>query len=216
MEKVPAPWHLQGKGYILVYRFSADFVKRCSFLREEWMPWFKGGFGSIMLVDYHRSEAGPYRELLFIPGKFSFWGQKHYSISKIYVSTETSVQNGRANWAIPKELAEFDWQGDKKAEHIIISHPENQAAIADFRLQSKGPKFPVNTCIFPLSLGQEDSGRVLITHPYGKGWGRLAGLTDVTVNSRYFPDISGIKPWLACRMDLFQMVFPEARQLSAD
>jgi len=198
---------------VLVFRFSADFVRSSSLLGEEWMSWYKGGFGSVMLVDYHQSEAGPYRELLFIPGKFSFWGQKHYSISKIYVSTEASVQNGRANWAIPKELADFDWQENRKEEHIVVRNHEKDL-IADIRLQAKGPKFPVNTRILPLSVGQEDGERVLITHPYGKGWGRLARLQSLTVNPLHFPDITGVKPFMACRLDSFQMVFPEARQLS--
>lgn len=211
MVKVPAPWHLYGKGYIMVFRFSREFVQTNSFLAKEWMPWFKGGFGSVMLVDYQHSEVGPYKELLFIPGRFSFWGQKHYTISKIYVSTESSVQNGRANWAIPKELAEFDWQGSSNDEQVTINIRGEK--VMEINLRAKGPRFPINTRIFPLSVGQEAEDQVLITHPYGRGCGRLASVNMLSVNSACFPDISAIKPLMTFRVDPFQMVFPPAQQI---
>ncbi len=214
MEKIPAPWHLRGKGYIMVFRFSREFVQQNSFLPEAWMPWYKGGLGSVMLVDYQESEAGPYKELLFIPGRFSFWGQKHYTISKIYVSTASSVQNGRANWAIPKELADFDWQGSANNEQITVK--SQGAKVMEIALRAKGPKFPINTRVFPLSIGQEEDGRTLITRPYGRGWGRIASVNTLSVNRAYFPDISGIKPLIAFRVDLFQMVFPASKQIQGE
>ena len=211
MEKIPAPWRLSGKGYIMIFRFSREFVRQNSFLGENWMLWFKGGFGSVMLVDYQQSEAGPYKELLFIPGRFSLWGQKHYTISKIYVSTVASVQNGRANWAIPKELAEFNWQGGGSDERVTINvHGEK---VMEISLHAKGPKIPINTRVFPLSIGQEDEERVFITRPHGRGWGQLANVNALSVNHTYFPDISGIKPLMVLRVDPFQMVFPVAQQI---
>lgn len=53
------------------------------------------------------SGVGPYRELLFIPGAFHINGRYTFSIPKIYVSTETSVNSGIKNWGIPKEVADF-------------------------------------------------------------------------------------------------------------
>ena len=211
MEKIPAPWFLKGKGYILVFRFSREFVQQNSFLGEEWMSWYKGGFGSVMLVDYQQSEAGPYKELLFIPGRFSFFGQKHYTISKIYVSTESSVQNGRNNWAIPKELATFDWQGNVNDERVTVNVKGEK--VMEILLHAKGPKIPINTRVLPLSIGQEEDGRTLITRPYGRGWGRMANVDALSVNRAYFPDIRGIKPLMAFRVDPFQMVFPAAEQI---
>lgn len=211
MVKVPAPWHLSGKGYILLFKFTRDFVQENSFLAEDWMTWYQGGFGSVMLVDYQQSEAGPYKELLFIPGRFSFWGHEHYTISKIYVSTDSSVKNGRDNWAIPKELADFDWQSSATGERVVVTLQDEQ--IIDIRLRPGGPKFPVNTRFLGLSLGQEADDRVLVTRPYGSGWGQIARINNVSVNKDHFPDISGIKPLTVFRVDPFQMVFPPAQDL---
>ena len=106
----PAPWNLRGKGYIFLYKFKKDFVGQNGNVPSFLDGAFAGGFGSVMLVDYEESDAGPYGELLFIPGKFRFGGQKLDTISKIYVSTMESVVNGRANWGIPKEKADFSFE----------------------------------------------------------------------------------------------------------
>ena len=121
IKEYPAPWMLHGKGYIFLYRFKKDFVERSGNIPEYLKDSFIGGFGSVMLVDYESSEAGPYGELLFIPGKFRFNGRKLDTISKIYVSTMESVVNGRANWGIPKEKADFSFEksGDDEEKAIV-------------------------------------------------------------------------------------------------
>ena len=70
----PAPWNLHGKGYIFLYKFKKDFVAQSGNVPAFLDGAFVGGFGSMMLVDYEESNAGPYGELLFIPGKFRFGG----------------------------------------------------------------------------------------------------------------------------------------------
>ncbi|RZK00390.1 MAG: acetoacetate decarboxylase, partial [Flavobacterium sp.] len=111
----PPPWDLTGNGYVFLFHFSKAFVQEQGFLDDYQKDTYKGGLlglGTVMLVDYTTSDVGPYKELLFVPGRFSFnkpadntWG-----ISKIYVSSYYSVWNGRENWGIPKELAEFNIQ----------------------------------------------------------------------------------------------------------
>lgn len=63
---------------------------------------FHGGVGAIMLVRYDSRPVGPYDELLYIPGLFSRGEGNslvyYYSITRIWVSTEASVVNGRSNW----------------------------------------------------------------------------------------------------------------------
>jgi hypothetical protein len=48
--------------------------------------------------------------LLYIGGTLKFGQKRHYSISKIYVSTQDSIDNGQKNWGIPKEMAHFEVQ----------------------------------------------------------------------------------------------------------
>jgi len=103
----PAPWSLTGRGFVLLYYFPAAFNQQFGFMADYQQAGYKGGLGAVMLVDYNSSDVGPYYELLFIPGLFYLGGKLTFSISKIYVSSYDSLWNGRENWAIPKELAQF-------------------------------------------------------------------------------------------------------------
>ncbi|MGC8605722.1 MAG: acetoacetate decarboxylase family protein, partial [Desulfomonilaceae bacterium] len=118
--KVPAPWNLTGNGYVILYWFKKELLRDNSFLDQPTKESYLGGRGCVMLVDYKSSNVGPYKELLFIPGKISFKGRKLFTISKIFVSTMDSVVNGRENWGIPKEHANFSWQSEKNTEQINL------------------------------------------------------------------------------------------------
>ena len=101
-----------------------------------------------MLVKYHSSDAGPYDELLFTPGRFHSPRGSFRSITKIYVSTWDSVINGRANWGIPKEIAQFEWkQLDDRTEQIVINRDDHR--IAAFTLKTLDVKVPVTTSLLP-------------------------------------------------------------------
>ena len=106
--RVAPPWHLEGSGSILLFRFESDFLERDAFLPEALRSELDGRLGLVMLVDYDESPVGPYWELLFLSGPFQWEGRRSFSISRIYVSTEASAVNGRENWGIPKEVADFE------------------------------------------------------------------------------------------------------------
>lgn len=210
----PAPWTLSGKGYILLYKFHKTFVEEKANLPEFLQGHFAGSLGALMLVDYHTSNAGPYGELLLIPGKFKHQGKKLHSINKIYVSTMESVDNGRKNWGIPKELAEFSFQNtDPHTEKVSIASGEN--TIAEFTLKSGKLPFPVSTKLFPFSLVQYHQENYFYTAFQGSGTGKLAKLTDVNINPNFFPDISNFKPLMAIKVEPFKITFPVAKITSS-
>ena len=105
----PAPWTLTGNGYIFLYRLPKKLIQENGFLADYQNVFYKGLVSSIMLVDYHTTPVGPYRELLFIPGLFKMVDKYTFSISKIYVSDQNSVWNGIENWGIPKEWADLTY-----------------------------------------------------------------------------------------------------------
>lgn len=209
VEKFPAPWNLKGKGYIIVYALCKDFVEKEGNVPEFLKGKFAGGFGALMLVDYEESNAGPYGEMLFIPGKFKFKNKRLDTISKIYVSTMESVVNGRNNWGIPKERADFKFtKNDKNRENISISlEGEN---IAEFVLKSGKLSFPVSTSLMPFPLVQEYEDKYYYTNFFGKGKGQLARIESMKINSKLFPDLSKVKPLIAIRVDPFDITFPES------
>lgn len=209
IKSYPSPWNLNGSGYIFIYKFKKDFVNKNGNVPEFLQDKFAGGFGSLMLVNYKESNAGPYGELLFIPGKFRFNGKKLNTISKIYVSTMESVINGRANWAIPKEKADFVFETvDKKTEKTTVF--VNNTIIASFTIKHGNLRFPVSTKLLPFPLVQKQDEKYYYTNFFGKGKGQFAKIKDVTINAELFPDVSKIKPIAVIRVHPFDITFPKA------
>ncbi len=131
-------------------------------------------------------------------------------ITKIYVSSEDSLVNGRRNWAIPKERGDFLFTAlDGGREEIEIRNGES--CVADFRFSSLGPHFPLTTALFPASLRQYAAGRSYHTHFSGSGWGRLARVEQMAVDPAVFPDIAGRKPFLVIKAESFRLHFPKAQ-----
>ncbi|KAI0741563.1 hypothetical protein C8Q80DRAFT_1111000 [Daedaleopsis nitida] len=69
---------------------------------------FRGGRGSITLLRYIDSPIGPFDELAISPGEFTnpFESESH-RVTRAYVSSLAAVVNGRSNWGLPRELAQF-------------------------------------------------------------------------------------------------------------
>lgn len=201
---IAAPWKLKGEGFILVYRFTKNFVYESGFLREDQLGNFKGGFGYVMLVNYEESPVGPYRELLFIPGKFGPANKQ--CITKIYVDSDASTENGRYNWGIPKETVPFIWNREGNLTTIAVGSEENPIWFS--KLKTGAFPLPVSTKILPINLLQSLNEQNYLTKPEGKGWGKLAQLEKVHIDPQGFPDISRLKPLMCVHVNPFWMSFP--------
>lgn len=202
---VPAPWTLRGEGIILLFRFKKNWVAQAANLPEHLQGKFKGGLGYVMLVDYQESPVGPYQELLFIPGNFG--KEKFQAITTIFVNSAESTVNGRANWAIPKQTADFQWQKIKGLDMVEISL--NGKKVFQASIRSGGIPFPMSTSLLPIRLRQELEGNVLFTQPEGKGWGKLARIQDLELDPHLFPDIRNVKPLIALKVSPFTLTFPK-------
>ncbi|GAA5825397.1 hypothetical protein JCM5353_003616 [Sporobolomyces roseus] len=137
---VPVPWDVQGQGWIYpIYTpFSttpipqslskaaySDFERGSQFDMTER---YHGGVGMVMIIRYEQGPAGPYDELLYIPGLFSKEDkpeQYFLTTTRIYVSTDVSVANGRREWGIPKHRANFTFTPLPRSSkiHLTVSHP---------------------------------------------------------------------------------------------
>lgn len=204
----PPPWKLHGDGLVLLYRFSSSFLQTQGFATPE-MGRFLGGLGAIMLVDYQDSGVGPYRELLFIPGRFELAGKKAHSISKIYVSTQASLASGRANWGIPKERADFQRTFEGDTQHWRVSSGERDI----FRVSYTPGRvaFRVWTWPFFAPLLQHLDSQTFVTRITGHGVCKLARIDDLQVDPEYFPDVAGIQPIGVVRASRFRITFPVPR-----
>lgn len=208
----PAPWDLKGRGYISLLRFPTGsgaldrFVPvslqgRRSTTRWAWM----------MFVDYQTSAVGPYHELLFIPGSFPFEdGQRHLSISRIFVSSMDSVVNGRRNWGIPKDLAQFEVRyGAQGVDQVTIR--QDGALVAELKYRHYPLWLPFSTALVPRSLrtlGQHQENRSFVYTPSATGWVTPARLIEARSNPGLFPDLRDVSAPLTLRTPRFAMRFP--------
>ncbi len=206
-ETAPAPWELSGSGIILIYNFSKNWVEQFGQLPDHLRGCFKGGLGYIMLVNYEKSPVGPYKELLFIPGKFS--NSSKQSITKIYVDSEASTQNGRANWGIPKFTLPMEWNSINGKEEFKMMKGDEIVFQCD--IKSGGISFPVTTALLPIDLHQVWEDQEFLTKPSGSGWGKLAKVEIKKCNTDFFPPIDSVKPLLAVKVNPFHIKFPEPR-----
>ena len=220
MNTAPAPWSLRGDGYMIFYKFSREFVEKLGFVPPELAGKFDGYLGSVMLVKYQSSPVGPYRELLFIPGKFKLDGKnginnRPQSITKIYVNSAQSTANGRENWGIPKETVIFRRNlveknfisGDTECIELLDAAGEPFFSIT---LRAFGLSFPISTALMPIHLMQNLNEKTFFTTPSGKGKGQLATIKDIQVNPEYFPDIAQATPLMVVKVSNFTMEFPAA------
>ncbi|MBN1993350.1 MAG: acetoacetate decarboxylase family protein [Anaerolineae bacterium] len=209
---VPAPWQLNGEGFILIYWFPKAFILENGFIPAQQIAGFSSGPSVVMLVNYHHSEAGPYQELLFIPGRFIYQKRRVFSITKIYVSTRASVVNGRKNWAIPKEQADFEWRKDELGlERIRVSR--NGQCFARFVLKAVGPACPVSSSLIPpawRTLGQLHHTHILFTRLRGGGKIKIAKCPEAEIEPDFFPNLDRARLGGALKVSHFSMTFPPA------
>jgi hypothetical protein len=219
----PPPWELSGSGVIILFPANKKRVLDLGFLQPEDAAAYRGGLGAVMLVRYEKAPCGPYDELLYIPGLFEYRGKSYHRISKIFVSSKESVEWGRRNWAIPKELAVFDWQQSEHGWRIDVHEPGSGAMIYSVSLTPRFFAFPLTTVIFPWSLLQkqeeqytEGSSFYMETKPSGSGSGKIAFI-DRIESSHQFPDYHDVShgPRIAIAVSPFEMTFPIAKIIHA-
>lgn len=213
----PAPWQLQGQGWVVALRLPADAPARSAFLPEPGDEIPRGALSLLMFVDYAQSDCGPYHELLFIPGAQRFAdGRRHLTISRILVSTWDSVVNGRNNWGIPKDRADFavDYGADG-TDRIRVS--SEGRIMADLTLRSRWPfSLPVHGGILPVAmrtLAQRLDGRTFLYAPSSRGWIRPGKLLASRFDDTLFPDLSTAQVVAAVKIPTFRMTFPVATVL---
>jgi hypothetical protein len=204
---------LTGNGIIWLYKIPKAFTQRPGFLADFQQNASKRGIGAVLLMNYHTSEVGPYQELLFLPALFMIKGKLTFSISKIYVSTHASAWNGRENWGIPKEVADFNLLTKPNGSTEVHVSREGQPFFSA-RVSSWGPALPFTTRFFPLNrIVQQHQGQFLFTQPEAIGHARLASTKSIRSDALYFPPVQELTPLATVSLADFKMVFPVAEVL---
>lgn len=206
---VPPPWQLTGSAYALFYRFSDAYIYDRVSLPPELSGMFVGGLGVIALVDYATSPVGPYRELLFAPGQFAYGRKKRHTVTHIYVSTQASVDSGRANWGLPKQLADFTVESRDGVDRWTVRRDGQR--LFEGRFQPGHLTVPFPGWLYRPRLMQPWLDRLYETRIKGSGRLQLAELEE-PITGGEFPNVGAARPIGVVHLSRFKLTFPAARQ----
>lgn len=213
----PAPWDLSGSGWMVALKLPTGSSERDAFLPAALAGRGRGLASFLMFVDYAESGCGPYRELLFIPGSFPFEdGRRHLTIGRILVSTWDSVVNGRNNWGIPKDRADFDVErsAGKREERVRVTSDGRELCELRFAPSRLAPPLPVNGRLLPSglrTLAQCFRGRTYYYAPEARGRVRPGRLVSWRFDAKLFPELSAAAVLAVLNVESFRMRFPVAR-----
>jgi hypothetical protein len=208
----PAPWQLQASAYVFVVRMPDEVLDREAFAPPSLAGKRCGNTSYFLYVDYRASNCGPYHEMMVAPAAYDFGEDRYLSITRIYVSTYDSVVNGRANWGIPKDRADFLREREGKIDHIQVSRDGH--VIADMRFKPFSLAVPVTSWLLPSGL------RTLMQHWQGKSYRfalsakgsmRLGKVIEWKFDPKLFPDLARGKVIAGAHFPTFDMTFPIPR-----
>ncbi|KAJ3219070.1 hypothetical protein HDU67_002726 [Dinochytrium kinnereticum] len=228
---MPAPWVLTvGKSFVLPFnvgKHNAEEISKFHVNEHDKADFLGTGLSSVMIVRYTESPAGPYDELLLMNGACKSRGKsrtgqdprsgKYLSdrrIPLIWVSSEASLRQGRINWGIRKELADFTWVETDKGTRVTIreryDRPGSSAGsiLLDITVSCPLGPFvqipattwgPINSVLFPLlerridDEGEEvEEGGWFMTRLAWNGWARPATVAEIHKTGPGFPDAKAL------------------------
>lgn len=208
----PAPWTLRADCYVVAVRLPDDVLDTAVFAPKALITRRRSRTAVLMYLDYKQAPCGPYQELLVAPATYMTDAGTYPSITRIFVSSYESVVNGRKNWGIPKDLAQFTRDTDDGRDNIQVTR--DGQFCAELKLRGYGPLVPVRSWLLPAAI------RTLVQHWNGRrysvtlragGRARLAKVEDWRFNSTYFPDLARGRVLTASHVPELEMVFPEAQ-----
>lgn len=146
----PAPWSLHGDAFLLP-TLKVSTIKQYDvnplYGAKHW-----GLLGAVILVKYPETSVGPYSELILTSGLHRLGSHVGFHISQIYVDSQASVDGGRANWAVPKKLANFDWQTQGGQQHVKVSLPSANQPFFTASFKQSQFSIPASSAVVPPPL----------------------------------------------------------------
>lgn len=197
----------KGSGYISIYNFSEEFVKNDTFLDSKLKNMYVGGLGAVVYINYESSSVGPYKQLLFIPGKFESNGKSRYVISKAYVSTQAAADFCKEKLSCDAEVANFEQKSiTDDIEHVSICNEKGN--ILSFEIEEWGLRFPVSTSLvnFPIMQLDEDGTPMLFEYK-GEGEARFSKRISIEIRPALFPDFAQFSSIAMVKIDKFSLSF---------
>lgn len=164
----PPPWRLRGRAILLLQQLRIEDARAYVPAALDIAPIAPGKtLGILYLASYETGSTLCYHELIVVPAlvrhglKFGGW------ISHIYVDEPRSVAGGQQYWALPKELAAFQWSEEGRSRTVLVRQGEDVLCRLQASRTMGRVKLPVLAPAFSLRNGD-------LLWFQGRGWGRCS------------------------------------------
>ncbi|MEG4283650.1 acetoacetate decarboxylase family protein [Microcoleus sp. A006_D1] len=151
----PAPWHLQGYAVQTLQLVDVARVRPLVPSELEIVCLLPGKtLGGIYISSYGLGSVMEYNELIVVSAIASYAGKWGAWISHIYVDNPNSAAGGREIWKLPKELAQFSWEGSDSVKasplgyRVTVSQGNLQLCSLNYSKQSFALPVPFSGNVF--------------------------------------------------------------------
>jgi hypothetical protein len=133
-----APWDVRLEAVVWWHRAApgAEQYLPAALRGRRMVPLTVGAF-----IRYLETPVGPYHEVLGAPVVLAEAPRPAAVVPFIAVDSLASVHGGRANWALPKVLARFEWPAGTARGFEVDAEGEGWSVLASVRPRPRG--FPV-------------------------------------------------------------------------
>jgi hypothetical protein len=211
----PEPWELHGQLHTSVFLVPLRDVPGDE-VPPGWRPVRLGRFAVVATawVSYEPGGVLSYRELMATV-LVRRGVRLAPSIARIWVDSEASRDGGRALWGIPKQLADFDFQGPAFAAHASPHGGDGAGAIASGTVRPLAwlpGRWPVR-----FTVAQTLDGRAQVTPVRSRSRLGLSRATFVADGAGPLAFLAGRRPLLTLTVGDFRMQFgPRAEARGGD
>lgn len=132
------PWRLKGCAFLRLQMLPVELVR----------PWVPPALkivsvlpgrtvGALYLASYEAGSSLRYHELIVAPAAVRHGALLGGWISHIYVDSHASVAGGREIWALPKQIAQFQWEADAQGGQVTVT--QGAQVLCSLRATAPGP-----------------------------------------------------------------------------
>ncbi|MEG4004946.1 acetoacetate decarboxylase family protein [Microcoleus sp. Pol11C1] len=151
----PAPWNLQGYAVQTLQLVDVARVRPLVPSELEIVSLWPGKtLGGIYISSYGLGSVMEYNELIVVSAIANYTGKWGAWISHIYVDNPNSVAGGREIWGLPKELAQFTWEGSESVKaaplgyRVTVSQENRQLCSLNYSKQTLALPLPFSGNVF--------------------------------------------------------------------
>ncbi len=201
-----APWTL--KGYALQTLQWVDVSTVRPLIPSPFKiisPWPNQTLGGIYISTYQSGSSLEYNELIISAGLVRYSGEWGGWISHIYVDDEDSVAGGREIWGLPKQLAEFKWEGHNR---VTVSQGENILC----RLTYTQPSWSLPLSLTVPAFGYQQ-GRILhFQNQFNFNLSLIKSQVEIPPESVFYP-LNLDRYWFTLYQNALNLVVDQPRTL---